>query len=160
MMIDTFFDKLCDVYPDYPVLDKKALFQKVILASIIEREYRKENEAPVIASVFYNRLKINQKLESCATVAYVLTEMLGKPHPDRLTWADIAVKSPYNTYQVYGLPPGPIGNPGTTALMAAFFPMETNYKYFVLKDPESGVHEFSETFQKHLSAKELYIKGY
>ncbi len=159
-MCDNFYAKLADIYPEYKRLAHKALFQKVIVASIVEREYRRENEAPVIASVFYNRLRINQPLESCATVEYVLTEILGKPHHERLTWADIAVQSPYNTYRVYGLPPGPIGNPGRTSLMAAFFPMKTDYRYFVLKDPASGAHEFSETFQKHLSAKSLYLKGY
>jgi UPF0755 protein len=160
MMVGTFFKRLAEIYPAYTEMDKKTLYSRVIMASIIEREYRREDEAPVIASVFYNRLAIGQKLESCATVAYVLTEIKGKPHPQRLTWADIAVDSPYNTYEHYGLPPGPIGSPGTTALYAAFMPLKTTYRYFVLKDPESGRHEFSETFQKHLSAKELYIKSY
>jgi UPF0755 protein len=159
-MLDTFYAKLGELYPDYRKMEPQVLFQKVTLASIVEREYRKENEAPVIASVFYNRLRINQKLQSCATVEYVLTELLGKAHHERLTWADIAIKSPYNTYDIYGLPPGPIGNPGATALIASFFPMETKYKYFVLKDPVKGEHEFTETLQKHLSAKELYIKKY
>jgi UPF0755 protein len=159
-MLDTFYEKLGAIFPDYRQLDKRLLFQKVIIASIVEREYRREDEAPVIASVFFNRLQRNQKLESCATVEYVLTEIMGKPHHERLTWADIAVKSPYNTYEIGGLPPGPIGNPGKTSLIAAFFPMKTNYLYFVLKDPATGVHEFSETFQKHLTAKELYIKSY
>lgn len=159
-MFETFYAKLAEIYPDYRLLDKKDLFRKVIVASIVEREYRRENEAPVIASVFFNRLKINKPLESCATVEYVLTEVLGKPHKERLTTADLKVRSTYNTYEVYGLPPGPIGNPGTTSLLAAFFPMKTNYLYFVLKDPASGAHEFSETYQKHLSAKSLYLKGY
>jgi UPF0755 protein len=160
MMVGTFFKRLAHIYPQYTELNRNELFKKVIIASIVEREYRREDEAPVIASVFYNRLAIGQKLESCATVAYVLTDIKGRPHPERLTWADIKVSSPYNTYEYYGLPPGPIGNPGDTALIASFRPLKTSYRYFVLKDPATGRHEFSDTFQKHLSAKELYIKGY
>jgi UPF0755 protein len=159
-MVGTFYDKLARIQPAYKDLDPVELQRKVTMASIVEREYRREDEAPVIASVFYNRLAIRQKLESCATIAYVLTEQLGRSHPERLTWADLAVESPYNTYVQYGLPPGPIGNPGATALIAAFKPMKTDYRYFVLKDPVTGRHEFSETFKKHLSAKELYIKSY
>jgi UPF0755 protein len=159
-MMDTFFEKLAGIVPEYKNLAPEELFKKVIIASIIEREYRKEDEAPVIASVFYNRLKIGQKLESCATVAYVLTDILGRPHPDRLTYADLEVQSPYNTYLAPALPPGPIGNPGATALISSFFPADTTYRYFLLKDPATGVHEFSESFQKHLTAKELYIKSY
>jgi UPF0755 protein len=160
MMVGTFFKRLTDLYPAYSNLDKKTLFEKVILASIIEREYRREDEAPVIASVFYNRLAVGQKLESCATVAYVLTEIKGRPHPERLTWADVAVDSPYNTYEHFGLPPGPIGSPGATSLSAAFLPLKTRYRYFVLKDQATGQHEFSETFRKHLNAKEMYLKSY
>ena len=159
-MIDTFFEKLAALVPEYKNYTAEELFKKVIVASIVEREYRKEDEAPVIASVFYNRLKIGQKLESCATVAYVLTDVLGRPHPERLTYADLEVQSPYNTYFATALPPGPIGNPGATALISAFFPADTTYRYFLLKDPLTGVHEFTESFQKHLTAKELYIKSY
>jgi len=83
---------------------------------------------------------------------------LGKPHPDVLTYADLEVPSLYNTYKHSGLPPGPICNPGVTALKAAFYPADTEYRYFVLKDPEAGRHYFSKTLQEHMQAKVVYLK--
>lgn len=159
LMLDTFFKKLAALAPESAQLSRVELNKTVIVASIIEREYRNESEAPVIASVFYNRLAINQRLESCATVAYVITDILGRPHPDVLTAEDLKIQSPYNTYVSAGLPPGPIGNPGSTALIGAFYPIQSNYLYFVLKDPETGVHEFSENFTQHVNAKNLYLKS-
>ncbi|MCX7787778.1 MAG: endolytic transglycosylase MltG [Spirochaetes bacterium] len=157
-MVETFFQRLATIVQEKPLPTGKELLDKVILASIIEREYRDPEEAPMISSVFYNRLKIRMPLGSCATVEYVLTEELGKPHPDMLTYEDLEVPSPYNTYKHSGLPPGPICNPGETALKAAFYPAETDYRYFVLKDPEGGRHHFSKTLQEHMQAKVVYLK--
>ena len=81
-----------------------------------------------------------------------------KPHPEYLTYRDLEIPSPYNTYRHIGLPPGPISNPGETALRAAFFPAETDYWYFVLKDPRAGTHFFSNSLQEHNTAKVLYLK--
>lgn len=158
LMVETFFNKLKEIAPNYQSLSFEELYQKVILASIVEREYRSENEAAVISSVFYNRLKLGMRLESCATVAYVITDILGRPHPEFLTYADLKIKSPYNTYENDGLPPGPICNPGKTALIASFYPLKSNYLYFVLKDNQAGTHEFSETFTQHVKAIKLYLK--
>ncbi|GAB4223192.1 MAG: endolytic transglycosylase MltG [Spirochaetales bacterium] len=157
-MVETFFQRLPGIVEKDPLPTGKELLEKVILGSIIEREYRDAREAPLIASVFYNRLKIRMPLGSCATVEYVLTEELGKPHPDVLTYADLEIPSPYNTYQRSGLPPGPIGNPGEVALRAAFHPADTAYLYFVLKDPDAGRHYFSKTLQEHMKAKVVYLK--
>lgn len=157
-MVDTFFKKLSTIVQERPLPTGKDLLDRVILASIIEREYRDPEEAPLIASVFYNRLKIRMPLGSCATVEYILTEELGKPHPDVLTYEDLEVPSPYNTYKHAGLPPGPICNPGEIALKAAFYPASTEYRYFVLKDPEAGQHYFSRTLQEHMQAKVVYLK--
>ncbi len=157
-MVDTFFQRLSTIVQEKPLPTGKNLLDRVILASIIEREYRDPEEAPMIASVFYNRLKIRMPLGSCATVEYVLTEELGKPHPDVLTYEDLEVPSPYNTYKHSGLPPGPICNPGVIALRAAFYPADTDYRYFVLKDPEAGRHHFSKTLQEHMQAKVVYLK--
>ncbi|MBN1523732.1 MAG: endolytic transglycosylase MltG [Spirochaetales bacterium] len=157
-MIDTFFQKI----DEYTIRDKpyspEELHKKVIMASIIEREYRSEEEAPIIASVFYNRLKNYMPLESCATIAYVISEIKGKPYPKRIYYADLEIQSAYNTYRYNGLPPGPISNPGLTALVASLSPASTSYLYFVLKDPQAGVHEFSDSFSQHQAAKNLYIK--
>ncbi len=157
-MVDMFFQRLSTIVQEKPLPGGKELLDRVILASIIEREYRDPEEAPIIASVFYNRLKVRMPLGSCATVEYVITEELGKPHPDVLTYEDLEIPSLYNTYKHVGLPPGPICNPGATALKAAFYPADTDYRYFVLKDREAGRHYFSRTLQEHMQAKVVYLK--
>jgi UPF0755 protein len=158
MMVNTFFIKLNDLYPSYINLSALELHKKIILASIVEREYRQEEEAPLIASVFYNRLNKNIKLESCATIGFIKTEILGQPHAERLWDIDLQIPSPYNTYQNYGLPPGPISNPGTVALSAVFSPADTTYLYFVLEDRNTGKHHFSVNFTEHVSAKNYFLK--
>ena len=134
------------------------LNKRVILASIVEREYRVPEEAAVMAGVFFNRLKIGMALQSCATVEYVITEVEGKPHPDVLYNKDLEIRNPYNTYIFPGLPPGPISAPGETALKAAFRPTGTNYLYFRLMNPREGRHYFSRTLDDHIKAGALYLK--
>jgi UPF0755 protein len=159
LMADTFFIKLKSIAPEATALSPRALHEKVILASIIEREYRVDDEAPLMASVFYNRLKIGMALQSCATVEYVITEIQGKPHPEVLYFKDIAIQNPFNTYVRPGLPPGPISNPGMVALRAAFFPAQTDFLYFRLVDPNEGRHHFSKTLDEHVKAGVIYVKG-
>lgn len=163
-MAADFTRHLAEIYPDYRSLTPQELARKVILASIVEGEYRIPREAPIIASVFYNRLKINMRLESCATVEYVLTDILGQPHQIRLYDKQLWVPSAYNTYRHRGLPPGPINEPGSVALRAAFYPANTKYLYFVVKDPVTGEHFFSESFAAHELAMyqydNLYLKQY
>ncbi|AEJ19540.1 endolytic transglycosylase MltG [Gracilinema caldarium] len=158
-MAETFFTKLKMVNPEAMSLSPQQLHEKVILASIIEREYRVDDEAPLMASVFYNRLTIGMALQSCATVEYVISEIQGKPHPEVLYYKDIAIQNPYNTYIRPGLPPGPISNPGLVALRAVFYPAQTNFLYFRLVDPNEGRHRFSKTLDEHLKAGVLYVKG-
>ena len=133
----------------------KKLNDTVILASIVEREYRVASEAPLIASVFTNRINHRIGLYSCATIEYIITELQGKPHPDRITYDDLKIESPYNTYKWAGLPPGPISNPGLVALNAAANPAKTNYYYFVLTDPSNGTHTFSQSFDQHKAAENI-----
>ncbi|MEA3312593.1 MAG: endolytic transglycosylase MltG, partial [candidate division WOR-3 bacterium] len=125
-----------------PMLREVSLDTLVILASIVEREAYLDEERPVIASVFYNRLKQGLPLESCATIEYALPE-----HKERLTYADLGVDSPYNTYLHRGLPPGPICSPGKASLEAVAHPKRTQYLYFVSKG--DGSHYFSETAAEH-----------
>jgi UPF0755 protein len=132
---------------------------RVIIASIVEREYRMQEEAALMAGVFYNRLRIGMALQSCATVEYVITEILGRPHPDILYNTDLEINDPYNTYMSSGLPPGPISAPGKTALWAAFFPTQSRYLYFRLIDLNTGRHYFSRTLDDHIKAGVLYLKG-
>ena len=120
--------------------------QVVTLASIIEREAKNSEEMPIISSIFHNRLKENSKypyLQSCATIEYLLKERKAV-----LSIQDTKIKSPYNTYTYKGLPPGPIANPGRSALMAALYPQETDYYFFVL-NKEGTNHIYSKTFAEH-----------
>lgn len=155
-MVTLFFEKLEDIYPDYEYMSKQEIHEKIVMASIVEREYRAAEEAPLIASVFYNRLEQGIRLESCATVVYVMTEIEGLDHPGRLFFADLERPSPFNTYYNSGLPPSPISGVGLTALSAAFYPATTEYLYFVLESPSAPLHVFSENYRQHLLASESY----
>lgn len=156
-MAQTFFSRLDD-FPQAKSLNAEELYQKVTIASIVEREYRDPQEAAVMAGVFYNRLDIDMALQSCATVEYIITEILGRPHPERLFDRDTEISNPYNTYINKGMPPGPISSPGAVALNAVFNPSESNYLYFRLIDQSKGSHYFSQTFDEHIKAGILYVK--
>ena len=123
-----------------------SLHQAVTLASIVEREAVAVEEQPIISGVFQRRLKLNRRLESCATINYALGTT-----KKRLTYADLKVDSPFNTYRHHGLPPGPISNPGRTALLAVLYPAKTEYLYFVARG--DGTHIFSRTNREHERAK-------
>jgi UPF0755 protein len=157
-MADTFFRNLQNINPLILTMDPYELNEKVIIASIVEREYRIAQEAPLMAGVFYNRIRINMALQSCATVEYIITEIQNLPHPSVLLFQDLEINSPYNTYIKPGLPPGPISAPGNTALRAALYPDSTNYLYFRLEDTASGRHYFSRTYDEHIRAGQLVTK--
>ncbi len=120
--------------------------QLIILASIIEKEAQGSEDKPKIASVFYNRLAQGMRLQSCATIQYLLE----KPQ-EKLTDQDLAIDSPFNTYLYPGLPPAPICNPGLESILAAANPAAEDYFYFVLG--KDGKHVFSKTYQEHLDNK-------
>lgn len=147
-MIDHFFEKTKEV-KNFPT-DPRKIHDTIILASIVEREAKLKEERPLIAAVFHNRLRDHEPLESCATVQYLFE----KPKA-RLFFKDLEVESPYNTYKVKGLPPGPIGSPGMAAINATVNPEKTDYKFFVLKGDDA--HYFSKTFKEHNAAKKQYI---
>jgi len=119
--------------------------QVVTLASLVERETPKAEERPLVAGVFYNRLRLGDPLQCDPTVQYAM-ELAG--HPEKNVHAvDLRVDSPYNTYKHRGLPPGPIANPGEASLRAALAPATTDYLYFVAND--DGGHFFSRTLAEH-----------
>lgn len=157
-MIDNFFRKLKDV-PGSTAINGKDLVNKIILASIVEREYRLPEDAGKIARVFLNRLNIGMPLQSCATIVYILTERMGKPHPEKIYLSDLDIQDPYNTYRNRGLPPGPIANPGITSLNAVFNPPQNDYLFFRLSGDESGSHIFSTSFDEHIQ-NGISVKGY
>jgi UPF0755 protein len=123
----------------------------VTLASLIEKEAVSAEEKPLISSVFHNRLRIGMPLQSDPTAVYGVRAFAGK-----VTRADIEHRSPYNTYLAKGLPPGPIGNPGSDALEAALHPAATPYLYFVAR--QDGTHQFSRTLEEHNRAVRRYLK--
>ena len=157
MMADTFYARIAAM--GMSRLGADELFKKVTLASIIEREYRLPEEAARIGGVFQNRLDRGMRLESCATVVYILTEIEGKAHPQRIFNRDLEIDNPYNTYRYGGLPPGPIASPGAAALRAAFFPAQTEYLFFRVVDADEGRHYFSKTFDAHIKAGALFAKS-
>jgi len=123
----------------------------ITLASIVEREAKLDEERPIIASVFLNRLRAGWKLEACSTVEYVV-----KKAAPVLTLSDLQIDSPYNTYKYSGLPPTPICSPGRASIVAVLYPADTQYFYFVSKG--DGSHAFSETFSEHQRNVEKYLK--
>jgi len=158
-MADNFFRRIENIDPSVVKMSSQELNEKVILASIIEREYRVAEEAPLMAGVFFNRLRINMALQSCATVEYIITEIQDKPHPAVIYNRDLEIRDPYNTYLRPGLPPGAISAPGTVALQAALFPEKTDFFYFRLNDSSSGRHYFSKTLDEHINAGQLFTKS-
>ena len=123
----------------------------VTLASIVQGEAARRSEMNMISSVYHNRLNKNMLLQADPTIQYII------PGENRRLWnKDLKVKSPYNTYIHKGLPPGPISNPGLSALMASVNPEKSDYLYFV-SDAEGG-HMFSKTVREHKEAVKIFRK--
>ncbi|MBV8373948.1 MAG: endolytic transglycosylase MltG [Candidatus Eremiobacteraeota bacterium] len=121
---------------------RASLEQVVVVASMVEREAKSDSDRPLIASVIYNRLRTGMPLEVDATIEYALPE-----HKSRLTFADLRIDSPYNSYRHTGLPPTPIANPGTPSLEAALRPANTGFLYYVYCG--KGRHVFANTLAEH-----------
>jgi len=126
--------------------------QIVTLASIIEKETGTPFERALISSVFHNRLKKKMRLESDPTVIYGIKDFNGN-----LTRKDLKTVTPYNTYQIRGLPAGPIANPGRASLEAALYPEDTSFIYFVAK--KDSTHHFSTNLKDHNRAVRKYQLG-
>ena len=126
-----------------------SVHEVVTLASIIEGEAMLDTERETISSVYHNRLKINMKLQADPTIQYII------PGPPKaLSIKDLRIKSDYNTYQNYGLPPGPINNPGIKSIEAALYPLDTNFLFFVAQG--DGSHAFTTNEKDHEEAKRIY----
>jgi UPF0755 protein len=131
----------------------------VIMASIVEKETAVAEERPLVASVYYNRLKKHIALDADPSIIYA--QLLAGTYQGALHHTDMQFRSPYNTYRNVGLPPGPIGNPGRSSLEAALHPAQSNYYYFVAD--AQGHHRFARTLEDHnknVAAYRKAVRGY
>ena len=143
MMVRNFDDKLTDEMKKRAEKHNLSVYELVTLASLVEKEARYEEDRPIIAQVFYKRLEINMPLQSDTTIQY----LLDAPKED-VTYADTEIDSPYNTYQHYGLPPGPVANPGLASIEAVLEPADTDYLYFVAD--RAGHNHYSKSYDEHM----------
>ena len=152
VMLNRFVDVWDDLgAPTGPAADMTAS-EIVVIASLVEMESSLENERPLVSSVIYNRLDIGRKLQFCSTVQYTI---VGEERQRlRLTYEQTQVPSPYNTYLIEGLPPGPISNPGRQALDGALHPADTSYIYFVLTG-QDGSQTFASNTAEFEEARQL-----
>lgn len=139
-------------YLDFLQREEKSVHWLLTFASLLEEEATAQSDRETIASVFYNRLKIDMPLQTDPTVLYAL----GK-HKDRVLYADLEVQDPYNTYVNKGLPPGPIAGAGKSSLEAVIDPSQTDYLFF-LADKE-GTNHFTDSYEEHLKNRDLYLSG-
>lgn len=148
MMLDQFREEIARL--DFNTTKGKSynLHQIVTIGSLVEEEVKIPQERVLVSAVIYNRLDKGMKLEIDATVQYVLPQRKNK-----LTYADLQIKSAYNTYLHKGLPPGPISNPGIDSLKAVLNPANVDYLYYVLVDEKKGRHAFTNSYEEFLKLK-------
>lgn len=150
MMLDRFLEEMKNLDYEKKVAERNlTLHQAVTIASMIEGEAAVDTERPLIAGVIFNRLSLGMPLQIDATVKYALGGQ-----KKIIYYKDLEVDSPYNTYRVTGLPPGPINSPGRESLLAAVNPARTDYLYYVAKP--DGTHAFSSNLEEHNSNKSKY----
>ncbi|MGI6739903.1 MAG: endolytic transglycosylase MltG [Brevefilum sp.] len=152
-ILSTFNENIDQTLVDGYARQGLTMYEALSLASIVEKEAVVDEEKPLIASVFYNRLAIGMRLETDPTVQYAIGLDAGSHSwwKSPLSLQDLTVESPYNTYIITGLPPTPICNPGLESLRAVAFPAETPYYYFRAACDDSGRHLFAITFEEHLN---------
>ena len=130
---------------------KKTIFEILTMASLIEKEVKKP-DMNLVSGIFWKRIKNGQRLESCATLAYIIGV-----NKVQYSFEDTLIDSPFNTYRNNGLPPGPISNPGLDAIRAAVYPTETQFMFFLAR-PDTGETVFSSTLDEHNKNKLKYLK--
>jgi len=150
-MLDTFGSKLTAELKTQLATSGHSLFEVLTLASIVEREVRTDADRAKVADIFWRRIDIGMPLQSDATVNYVTGKSALQP-----TLQDLETDSPYNTYVIRGLPPGPIGNPSLSSIRAVLAPSANTNLYF-LTDESGGVH-YAETYDQHLENKRRYLQ--
>jgi len=153
VLFDEFYKRVITVEKYGLKNDPSKLLRIITLASIVQGETQLESEMPTVAGVYTNRLSKRMRLEADPTVQFALPD----GPKQRLMNEDLKVKSPYNTYLNYGLPPGPINNPGIKAIEAALNPEKHSYLFFVATG--KGGHTFSATYNEHMAAVKEYRKN-
>lgn len=161
LMLATFTQTVTDDLISAATAQGRTIYQVVTLASIVERETVLDDERPVIASAYLNRLAAGQKLDADPTVQY----QLANNRQDGVWWPQIVLSDytntigSYNTYLNFGLPPGPIVSPGLRSIRAVIYPAETNYLYFQASCTGGGKHEFFATLAEHEAYFQLRVNG-
>jgi UPF0755 protein len=138
--------------PSLKATDTLSSYQVLILASIVEKEVAIPKDRQIVAGIFLNRLKIEMKLQSDATINFVTQSGKSQSSLD-----DLKIDSPYNTYQIGGLPPGPITNPSVEAIKSIINPTPSDYYYFLTTRDNPPKTIFSKTFEEHIKAKQQYL---
>lgn len=153
-LVETMLSKFAEVYSPLSAQAAESGYSDyeiITMASIVEREAKLEEERPTIAGVIFNRLKIDMPLQMCPTVLYPMTS--GRYDVSEVTYADLEIESPYNTYKNKGLPIGPICNPGESSIRAVLSPETHNYLYYHTDNSGDGSHIFSETYDEHMETQ-------
>lgn len=145
-MVDRFNNMVSPVVAERIEEINLSLHEIITLASIVEKEVVVDDERPLVAGVYLNRLAINMPLQADPTVRYVMTE-----ERSRVLYSDLDIESPYNTYRNNHLPPGPIASPGISSILAVLEPADIEYLFFVARG--DGTHQFSRTFEEHVQAR-------
>lgn len=150
-MLNNFDEKLSPDLRAEIARQKKTIFEIVTMASIIEKEVGSEEDRAMVADIFWRRLEAGMPLQADSTVNYITGKSVARAGAE-----DIDIDSPYNTYKYKGLPKGPIGNPGLSAIQAAIYPKQNNYWYFLTAD--DGKVIYSKNFSEHKANKIKYLK--
>ncbi len=149
-IIGVMYKKMKNILGDRPAYGPgMSVHELLTMASLVEKEAKVYNEREFISSVFHNRLRKKMKLDCDPTVRYAVKKFTGP-----ITVSDLRSDSPYNTYRHNGLPPTPICSPGRESILAAMYPMKSEYLFFVAKN--DGSHYFSKTLKEHNEAVRLY----
>lgn len=147
-MLANFDNKLNPELREEIKKQKKSIFEVITMASLIEKEVRIMEDKKIVAGILWKRIEIGMPLQLDSTVNYVT----GRSDP-RVAIKDTKIDSPYNTYKYYGLPKGPISNPGINSIMAAIYPIKTDYLYYLT----DGKTIFSKTFEEHNAARAAHF---
>lgn len=150
-MLKNFDSKLTPAMRQEIARQGKTVWEIVIMASLLEKEVRTPTDMKMVSDLFWRRLARGQALQSDATLSYVFDDTVAAHSAE-----DLQSESPYNSYRFRGLPPTPIGNPGSAALEAAIYPEPNSYNFF-LNDPKTGETVFAESFEQHKQNKRKYL---